>query len=272
MRWPRGRFLNCPRAMASSMRSFASDARPWIVAGTARACGANRSFSSRNRCSRSLSVISESFSELYIDVLSRALASRAPADALIPERPVSTLFGGPATGGDDDTRGVLRSGLCASPSMRSDASATDSVPVHGVAAAISRVPRPALDGISTSANARACSSRKAAAAIFSSSACRSSALKPASSTALRALRPPVSRLSSLSWLRRRAIAPSSSSSFVFALLLLVAVPLSEAGPSLAFAAVEAGVEGEAASQRRCWRCGGCCDRVGRRGNWIWARG
>lgn len=87
-----------------------------------------------------------------MDVRSRAFASLTPEDGELFDLPVSTLKGMPR--GAEEPLGT-RKGLWASLSIRSDASATLSAPAQGVAAAISRVSLPTLDGSSASASALA---------------------------------------------------------------------------------------------------------------------
>lgn len=139
--FPRDIPLNCPRAMASSIFSFARELNPWTLAGMGRAPGVNRSRSSFRRDSRSFSDMLLSWLKLYVDVRSRALEIRSPGDFLGSEAGWR-MIGGPT--GLGILYGTLI-GLLASSSIRRAESWRLSVPVHAVAEAISWVPWPAED-------------------------------------------------------------------------------------------------------------------------------
>ncbi len=125
----------------------------------------------------------------------------------------TTGFSTGARGLPPPPRSSLASGLCLSFSIRSTASSARSSPVHACAAARSRVPRPAALGIvasiSAAANEAALSVRNRASASLFSRRALSSSLNPASSTARRPARPPVSSASSVASWRRRAMGPGS---------------------------------------------------------------
>jgi len=169
-----------------------------------RAFGSNRSFSSRSCCSRSsASNSSLLLTVAYMPLLSRAFANRTPLCSLPRLRPVSIDLG-ICTPGTLEVLGILI-GLWTSFSIRRLASCMDSVPVQASAVASSRVWREADVGRSASDDLRF------AAAMRCSSCALRSALKPASSTALMALCPPLSRASSLISRILRVKAPSSFS-------------------------------------------------------------
>lgn len=144
---PRGMFLNCPLAIASSIRSFANAASPVTVFGMALAPGAKRSLNSRFIASRSASLNPLSLTPIpaYACAFSRAPAARRPA--LMPTSLRIRMSTGSSWMGFGLPRNSGAKGLRASSSIRKTASSVDSCPVHACAEAMARVPSPAESGM-----------------------------------------------------------------------------------------------------------------------------
>lgn len=185
--------MNCPRAMASSMRRFARASRPRKDVGIEPVWTPepNLSFRVARSSSRSFLDMLLSFEVAYVLVRSLAFEIRC----------VGVRFG----------RMSGCNGLCASCSMRRTASPCPSVPVHGAAMAISFVPRPTAGDNSASVNAARLSDLNCWPAILSRSSAFSSSEKPAASMACCPARPPSRSASSVACARRRDMAPRLAS-------------------------------------------------------------